>query len=102
MAMSTPSDSRKRPESPERLNDFLRQVVAAFRDEDRSDAELLARFARDGDDEAFRALIGRHGRSVWATCLAVLGNSHDAEDAFQAAFITLARCSQSLDARTGL
>src|SRR5262249_29249645 len=86
----------------DRLSDFLRQIVATFRDEHRGDVELLARFVESGDEESFRALVGRYGRSVWAACLAVLGDPHDAEDAFQAAFMALARRAATIDARRGI
>src|SRR5579883_3194659 len=70
---------------------YLRVMVAAWRDDPRGDAELLARFAEARDEPAFAALVGRHGPPVWQTCRRLLGDTPDAEDAFQAAILTLAR-----------
>jgi RNA polymerase sigma factor (sigma-70 family) len=56
-----------------------------------SDKELLDRFARERDEVAFTAVLHRHGPMVLRVCRRVLRNSHDAEDAFQATFLLLAR-----------
>jgi RNA polymerase sigma factor (sigma-70 family) len=55
----------------------------------RSDAALAERFAA-GDEAAFAVLYERHRPSVLAVCMGVLGSSHDAEDATQDAFASLA------------
>jgi RNA polymerase sigma factor (sigma-70 family) len=56
-----------------------------------SDAELLARFTGQGDQEAFAALVQRHGPMVLAVCRRLLRDSHEASDAFQATFLVLVR-----------
>lgn len=55
----------------------------------RSDATLAERFAA-GDEAAFSALYERHRASVLSVCMGVLGSRHDAEDAAQEAFASLA------------
>jgi RND family efflux transporter MFP subunit len=54
-----------------------------------SDRDLLDRYARDRDEQAFEALVQRYGTGVWAACVRLAGP--DAEDAFQAVFLTLSR-----------
>jgi len=61
-----------------------------------SDAELLACFKAGGSTDAFTALMQRHGRMVWGICRHVLRHEQDAEDAFQATFLVLARKAGSI------
>jgi RNA polymerase sigma factor (sigma-70 family) len=70
-----------------------------------SDRQLIAQFAARGGDAAelaFSALVARHGPMVLRVCRAILRNEHDAQDAFQATFLVLARKAGSLWARDSL
>jgi RNA polymerase sigma factor (sigma-70 family) len=60
------------------------------------DAQLLERFVRLRDETAFEALLHRHGPLVFGVCRKFLYNPHDAEDAFQATFLVLARKAGSV------
>jgi RNA polymerase sigma factor (sigma-70 family) len=61
-----------------------------------TDQELLGRFLTAGDATALELLIWRHERMVRGVCLRLLRDSHDAEDAFQATFLTLARRARAI------
>ncbi len=74
----------------------IRKLVAAERDDQQPDRLLLERFAGQRDEAAFTALVRRHGSMVWRVCRRVLHDWHDAEDVFQATFLTLARKAASI------
>jgi RNA polymerase sigma factor (sigma-70 family) len=67
-----------------------------------TDEELLERFLNRGGEAAeaaFRALVERHGPMVLGVCRHVLGQQQDAEDAFQATFLVLARKGRTIRSR---
>jgi RNA polymerase sigma factor (sigma-70 family) len=69
------------------------------------DAQLLELFlARNGAaaEDAFAALVDRHGPTVLGVCRRMLPCAHDCEDAFQATFLVLARRAASIDRRERL
>ena len=69
----------------------LRRLGGLHGDLAQSDAQLLDRFARRRDESAFAALMVRHGPIVLGVCRRLLHDSQEAEDAFQASFLILAR-----------
>jgi RNA polymerase sigma factor (sigma-70 family) len=64
-----------------------------------TDGQLLERFVACRDEAVFEALVERHGPMVLQICRATLGNACDAEDAFQATFLVLARRAGSIRRR---
>ncbi len=72
----------------------LRTLFASGTTAGLTDGQLLERFTgrRDHDAEAaFAALVSRHGPMVRRVCRSLLADSNDADDAFQATFLVLAR-----------
>lgn len=63
-----------------------------------TDADLIRQFTDHRDQNAFVAIVQRHGNLVLNVCRHVLSHEADAEDAFQATFLVLARKGASLKA----
>jgi RNA polymerase sigma factor (sigma-70 family) len=84
------------PRAPAPLLRHLRTLLDAPALARRTDRELLDAFATRRDEAAFAALVRRHGPMVLNVCRHVLRHEQDAEDAFQATFLVLARKAASL------
>jgi RNA polymerase sigma factor (sigma-70 family) len=69
---------------------YLRTMIVPAGAGDQTDRQLLEQFATQRDETAFATLVHRHGPLVWGVCRRLL-HHHDAEDAFQATFLVLAR-----------
>src|SRR4051794_6690258 len=74
-------------------------LVGAATVAEESDGQLLERFLSRRDEAAFAALLRRHGGLVLHVCRRVLPSPQDAEDAFQATFLLLARNAGSIRKR---
>src|SRR5262245_19476523 len=75
------------------------KLCRSFHEQDRegiTDAQLLESYVGDRDEAAFTALVRRHGPMVWGVCRRRLRRLHDAEDAYQATFLILARKAASI------
>ncbi|HEV3142521.1 MAG TPA: sigma-70 family RNA polymerase sigma factor, partial [Gemmataceae bacterium] len=81
----------------QQLKRYVRQVCAdaALR----SDADLLRQFVETNDDRAFEILLDRHGPMVLGTARRLVNNAADADDVFQAVFLSLARLAKTIRRR---
>jgi RNA polymerase sigma-70 factor (ECF subfamily) len=86
-------DSGKSP-----VQRLVRQVAQTACGVRVAEGQLLRRFVALGDQRAFEVLVRQHGPMVLRLCLRILSNQQDAEDAFQATFLVLARKAASLRA----
>src|SRR6516225_1625140 len=77
----------------------LRLTLAAHGSDGVPDAQLLERFTGQRDEAAFELLVWRHGKMVLGTCRRLLRDAHEAEDAFQACFLALARRAGTISRR---
>src|SRR6266851_1590544 len=74
----------------------IRKLVRAPETASTTDRQLLDRFVFGREESAFAAIVERHGPMVMGVCRRVLRNAQDAEDAFQATFLVLARKAGAL------
>jgi RNA polymerase sigma factor (sigma-70 family) len=80
----------------------IRGLAAERTANERTDGELIEAFLARGDQPAFEVILRRHGPLVLRVCRRVLGDLHDAEDAFQATFLFLAQQAGSVRKRGSL
>ena len=86
----------------DRMNTVIQHIRQTVRFQDEAtwtDAQLLTHFVEHKDESAFASLVRRHGAMVMGVCLRVARNRHDAEDVFQATFLTLVRKAASIGSR---
>src|SRR4051812_39599702 len=79
--------------------EYLRRATAAGDGPRVSDAELLGRYAGARDEAVFELLVWRHAPLVLGVCRRVLRHEQDAQDAFQATFLALARRARAIGRR---
>jgi RNA polymerase sigma factor (sigma-70 family) len=83
----------------QRVLNHLRQLALTYEGLDLTDGQLVERFLAHRDETAFATLVRRHGPMVRSVCRRVVGNEHDADDAFQATFLVLVRKAASVRPR---
>jgi RNA polymerase sigma factor (sigma-70 family) len=81
------------------IAEYLHRVAMSRQGGGQSDAQLLECFIDRHDGAAFAALVARHGPMVLGVCRRIVGNPHDAEDAFQATFLVLAKKAADVSPR---
>jgi hypothetical protein len=80
----------------EAVPEFLKPICCEV---ELSDVQLIHKYLVGPEAvarEAFAALVDRHGSLVLRTCRGILEILHDAQDAYQATFLILARNAKSI------
>src|SRR5260370_9792440 len=77
----------------------IRSMIGPQGGEGMTDARLLEGFVCQRDEAAFEVLVWRHGPMVLGVCQRLLQDTHAAEDALQATFLTLVRKGSSIAKR---
>jgi RNA polymerase sigma factor (sigma-70 family) len=78
------------------LVQHIHRLAGASSSSERKDSQLLHEFSARSDEAAFALLVARHGLMVLRVCRRVLNHEQDAEDAFQATFLVLARNARAI------
>src|SRR5438105_7230457 len=85
------------PDQPmQTLVRHIRRMAGDEQDSEQSDRVLLAKFIAQRDENAFAALVQKHGPMVRGVCQRLLGQSPDVDDAFQATFLILVRKASAI------
>ena len=84
------------PNATDNLLNHVRKLASVECNKQAPDGELLRRYAAQRDDQAFAAVVRRHGAMVLRVCQRILGKAEDAEDAYQATFLVLMRKAGSV------
>jgi RNA polymerase sigma-70 factor (ECF subfamily) len=79
--------------------EHLQHLADTLEFADASDGQLLEIFVARRDESAFREIVRRHGPMVLGVCRRIVGDQHDADDAFQATFFVLARKADDIRPR---
>jgi RNA polymerase sigma factor (sigma-70 family) len=84
------------------LNLVVQHIRKIAGGEEQTDGDLLERFTSQHEEAVFDALLRRYGPLVLGVCQRVLNHEQDAEDAFQATFLVLARRAGSIRKQASL